>query len=134
RGAAAGAAGLPAAWPREALSQAEAACARAPSDGYCLTALGMAQYRLGQDAEAVQTLTRAERLNARGRDGTAGLALLALAHHRLGHENEVRDLLARLPQPPQTSKGPDDEEARVLLYEVELRIRGKPPPWPGGEG
>src|SRR5262249_54022115 len=31
---------LPAAWHRQALTQAEAACARAPTDRYCLTALG----------------------------------------------------------------------------------------------
>jgi hypothetical protein len=127
-------AGLPAAWHRQALSQAEAACARAPSDGYCLTALGMAQYRLGMDAEALQTLTRAERLNAPGRDGTAGLALLALAHHRLGHENEVCELEARLYQRLQDGRWKGDEEAEVLLHEVELRIRGKAPPWPAGEG
>src|SRR5262249_23593815 len=77
---------LPAAWHRQALSQAEAACAQAPADGYCLTALGMAQYRLGQFQEALKTLAKADRLNSdkNGASAIADLTLLALVHHRLG--------------------------------------------------
>src|SRR5262249_30887254 len=95
---------LPPAYYSEALSQAEAACALAPGDGYCLTALGMAQYRQGKYEEALKTLTEADRLNAQrvgiGTNGSvpADLALLALVHHRLGHAVEAGKFKSRLDQ------------------------------------
>ncbi len=127
---------LLAAWHRQALSQAEAACARAGGDGYCLTTLGMAQYRLGKYAEALQTLTKADERNARELKGSApaDLAFLALVHHRLGHENEVCDILVRLHQRMQDGRWKGDEEAGVLLHEAELRINGTMTPWPPVEG
>jgi WD40 repeat protein/serine/threonine protein kinase len=135
-GAVARFANLPAAWHRQALSQAEAACALAPADGECLTALGMAQYRLAQDAEALKTLARADRLNAQklGDSVPADLALLALVRHRLGHEDEVVDLECRLYQLMEEGRWKGNEEAAVLHAEVELRLHGPLPPWPAGEG
>jgi hypothetical protein len=126
---------LPVAWHRQALSQAEAACALAPADGHCLTALGMAQYRLGRYVDGLQTLTRADPLNARriGNSTPTDLALLALVHHRLGNEDEVCGLLARLYQRLPGGPGQHGEEVEVLWHEVEVRIHGKPPS-PGGEG
>jgi eukaryotic-like serine/threonine-protein kinase len=129
---------LPATWHRQALSQAEAACALAPADGDCLTTLGMAQYRLGQYQEALKTLARADRLNAQKLGGgdsvPADLALLALVHHRLGHEDEADEFVCRLQERMQNGRWKQDEDAGVLLREAELRIHGTMPPWPAGEG
>jgi WD40 repeat protein/serine/threonine protein kinase len=115
---------LTADWYRLALSQAEAACALAPEDGYCLTALGMAQYRLGKYPEALQTLTRADRLNAQPKGGSApaDLALLALTHHQLGHQDEARAHLTRLREHLKSLPGSKDGEDGALLQEAELRI------------
>jgi WD40 repeat protein/serine/threonine protein kinase len=115
---------LTADWYRLALSQAEAACALATEDGYCLTAFGMVQYRLGKYPEALETLTRADRLNAQPKSGSApaDLALLALAHHQLGHQDEARAHLARLRQHLKSMPGSKDGEDGALLQEAELRI------------
>jgi hypothetical protein len=117
-------------WYRRALSQAEAACERAPDAGPCLTALGMARYRLGKYPEALQVLTRADRLNATPKGGSApaDLAMLALTQHRLGHADEARDLLARLRERMKDDRRGQDEEARGLLREAELCIEDKTPP------
>ena len=45
-----------------ALRQAELACRLVPQDGEFLTTLGAAQYRVGNDAEAVATLTLADQI------------------------------------------------------------------------
>src|SRR5262249_46684456 len=74
----------PAALCRKALAWADTACDLAPDSGPCLTTRGIAQYRLGQDAEALATLSRAESLNrADPRSQPATLAFVALAHRPL---------------------------------------------------
>jgi WD40 repeat protein len=119
---------LTADWYRQALGQAEAACSRAPEDGYCLTALGMAQYRLGKYPEALQTLTRADRLNAQpeGLSVPADLALLALTHQQLGHQEEARAHLARLREHLKSVPKSKEGEDGALLQEAELRISETP--------
>ena len=49
----------------------------------------MAQYRAGTFAEAVATLTRAEKITLAGR--RIQLAFLAMAHHRLGNVDKAND-------------------------------------------
>jgi tetratricopeptide (TPR) repeat protein len=105
---------------RKALAWAQTACRLAPDSGACLTTLGIAQYRLGQHAEALATLTRAERLNQpNAGDLPADLAFLAMAHHRLGHQAEAHSALDRLralmKSPPRSAT----EEALVFLVEAE---------------
>src|SRR5262249_56690028 len=65
---------------RLALRQAEAACRLIPDDGYSLTALGIAEYRVGRYREAVATLERADRLkqDLRQSPDPPDLAFLAL--------------------------------------------------------
>jgi hypothetical protein len=97
----------------------------------------MAQYRLGQYGQALQTLTRTDRVNARRIDGSgsgpvpADLALLALVHHRLGHEDEAGKFKSRLDQRMRDvywgGRPEKREEAEVLLREVEQRLRGAMP-------
>ena len=79
---------------RRGLRLAEAACRHEPSNGSFLNTLGVAQYRCGQIALALQTLSRSDALNG-GKD-PADLAVLAMAHQDQGRPAEARDLLARL--------------------------------------
>jgi hypothetical protein len=78
--------------------QAEQACRLVPQDGAFLTTLGAAQYRLGNDREAVATLTLADQLMTRIDPSmmVERLAFLALAQHRLGKPEEARTALGRL--------------------------------------
>ena len=119
------------------LVQAEAACALTPDDGPCLTALGIARYRLGRYEEALQVLTRAEPLNtarppgrppgAPGEAHPSDLALLALTHHRLGRA-EARPYLSRTREVMKDPRRANDEEAAALLREAEAVIEGKNTP------
>ena len=81
-----------------ALRQAEATCESIPDAGYCVTTLGVAQYRLGQYRDAVATLERADQVEqaADNRSTPSTLAFLALALHRLGQTAEARAALGRL--------------------------------------
>jgi tetratricopeptide (TPR) repeat protein len=94
----AGQSGLPAACYRQALRQAETATRLAPGSGPCLTALGIAQYRMGRYEEALPTLKRAEQVNVEqgGFTTPADLAFLAMSQQQLGHKDEARAGLGRL--------------------------------------
>jgi len=83
---------------RRALRQAEHACRLVPQDGEFLATLGAAQYRVGNDREAVVTLTLADQLMTRIEPSKAveRLAFLALAQHRLGNPEEARTALGQL--------------------------------------
>jgi hypothetical protein len=101
-----------------ALRRAEAARRLVPNDLEILNTLGVAQYRLGQDREAVATLSQAERLNTalENPPSPAHLAFLALAQHRLGQADQARAALDRLRQ---SMKRP--EQARIELWQAFLR-------------
>jgi tetratricopeptide (TPR) repeat protein len=101
-----------------ALRRAEAARRLVPDDLEILDTLGVAQYRLGQDREAVATLSQAERLSTalENPPSPAYLAFLALAQHRLGQTDQARAALDRLRE---TMKKP--EQARVELWQAFLR-------------
>jgi hypothetical protein len=83
---------------RRALRQVEQACRLVPQDGALLTTLGAAQYRAGNDREAVATLTLADQLMTRFDPSVTveRLAFLALAQHRLGKPEEARTAQGRL--------------------------------------
>jgi tetratricopeptide (TPR) repeat protein len=79
-----------------ALRRAEAAVRLAPGDGGMLNTLGVAQYRLGDYAKALETLQQSERVNAAQRPFLADPAFLAMAHQQLGHKEQAQGTLARL--------------------------------------
>jgi len=83
---------------QRALRQAEQACRLVPQDGEFLATLGAAQYRVGNDREAVATLTLADQIMTRIDPSmmVERLAFLALAQHRLGNPEEARTALGRL--------------------------------------
>jgi WD40 repeat protein len=119
-----GAASRPDAEPsayRRALRQAEVACALIPHQGFFLTTLGIAQYRVGDDTAAVASLSEADRLKAAAPAAPfpQDLAFLALSHHRLGQVELAGAALGRLRRAmsqPQWARNP---EAIAFLREAE---------------
>jgi WD40 repeat protein/serine/threonine protein kinase len=108
---------------RKALARAQAACDLAPESGTCLTTLGVAQYRLGQYAEARATLSRAEALNrADPHERPADLAFLAMAHRRLGDNAGARAALDALREVMSKWPASTDEEALAFLNEAEVLL------------
>ena len=81
-----------------ALRQAETACRLVPRDNYFLKTLGVAQYRVGEYAEAAATMTLARQIRAEDQTEwePAELAFLSLAQHRLGKTNNAQATLGRL--------------------------------------
>jgi hypothetical protein len=62
------------------------------------TLFGVAQYRMGQDQQALQTLTRSEKLNrdAAGQSTPADLAFRSMAQHRLSLKPQALTTFDRL--------------------------------------
>ncbi len=89
-------------WPRPgayplALRQAEAACRHEPNNGLYLRTLGAAQYRHGQYAAALKTLTQSDKLHIDrfGNSDRTDRALLAMTYFQLGQKAEAAAMLAR---------------------------------------
>jgi WD40 repeat protein/serine/threonine protein kinase len=123
---------------RQALDHAQFACRLDGESLRYLITLGVAQYRAGQDREAVDTLTRAEKKTDPGDPDPAAAAVhafRAMAHQRLGQQGQARVDLARLrwsvhPQSP-WGKDPDATnfltEAAVLIEGAAEKKPEKPP-------
>jgi hypothetical protein len=114
-----------------ALRRAEAAVRLGPGDdGLILTTLGVAQYRMGRYAEALDTLTMSEsrkRLNfMRGGIQPADLAFLALVQHQFGKKDEAKATLGRLREVMKQPQWTNNPEAQGFLREAEELIAGKP--------
>ena len=112
-----------------ALRQAEAAC-RSGADtgvslGVYLTTLGVAQYRVGNYAEAVKTLSRSDEIISKrlGQSYPSDIAFLAMAQHRLGHTAEAGKLLDRLRQLLQQDRWKNDADSQAFLREAESLIQ-----------
>jgi tRNA A-37 threonylcarbamoyl transferase component Bud32 len=110
-----------------ALRRAEAAVRLAPGNGAYLNTLGVAQYRVGGYAKALETLEESEKLNAT-KDGSipGDLAFLAMAHQQLGHKEQANAMLTRLREVMKQPRWVNDAEAQDLLREAEELIDGKP--------
>jgi WD40 repeat protein len=116
--------GKPAAY-RTALGQAEEACRLVPRDGRFLCCVGAAQYRLGQESAAVETLTEAGRIAAETGNGSTSaiLSFLCLSQYRLGQIDTARANLSRLREVMRSRRWVQDVEAQALLPEVEAIAR-----------
>src|SRR5262245_47384741 len=115
--------GTPEAYAR-ALQQAEAAVQAAPQNGAYLNTLGVAQYRVGRYADALNTLTKSEKLNARNAGSLpADLAFIAMAQYRLGRKDEALATLDRLREAMKGLPTLRDRESRQFLGEAEELLR-----------
>src|SRR5262249_39833044 len=94
--------------------------------GDYLNTLGVAQYRVGQYPEALETLTRADRLNGAHSKTPQppDLAFLALTQHQLGQEEQAQATLARLREALQLPRWAKAAEAHALLREAEALLAG----------
>jgi tetratricopeptide (TPR) repeat protein len=110
-----------------ALRQAEAAVQATPGDGHYLNTLGVAHYRVGNYAKALETLEQSEKLNAT-KDGSppSDLAFLAMAHQHLGHKEQAQATLTRLRDLMKQPRWASNAEAQGFLREAEELIDGKP--------
>jgi Tfp pilus assembly protein PilF len=110
-----------------ALRRAEAAVRRAPDNGSFLNTLGVAQYRTGRYAEALQTLRKSEKLNTPTIGlQPADLAFLAMALYQLGKKDEAKSPLSRLRELMRQPRWANDAEAQSLLREAEEALQAKP--------
>jgi hypothetical protein len=99
------------------LRLAKGACRLQPENAAILNTLGVAQYRCGLMAEALETLTRTNTLNKEKEP--SDLAFLALVHHRLGQSDKARDTLARLRQVMKDLQQAENQESQAFLREAE---------------
>jgi tetratricopeptide (TPR) repeat protein len=109
--------GEPAAY-QKALEEAEEACRLYPEERHYLNTLGVAQYRVGRYQQALETLSRSEKLNATPAEGSrpADLAFLAMTCWRLGQTDRALKYLDRLREA--VKKRAKDEEAQAFLREA----------------
>lgn len=117
-----------------ALRLAQEAVRAAPKDGNILNTLGVAQYRVGQYREAVETLTESDRMNSaapavpsRRPQGSvpADLAFLAMAHHQLGQKQQALEWLDKLQESIAQPGAPRQSESGSFLQEAETLILGE---------
>jgi hypothetical protein len=109
-----------------ALRRAEAAVRLAPGYWPSLNTLGVAHYRLGDYAKALETLEQSAKLNAAQGPHPSDLAFLAMAHQQLGHKEQARATLARLREVMKQPPWAHEPEAPGFLREAEELIDGKP--------
>jgi WD40 repeat protein/tRNA A-37 threonylcarbamoyl transferase component Bud32 len=109
-----------------ALRRAEAAVRLAPENSFLLNTLGVAQYRAGRYADALNTLTQSEKLNAT-KEGSipADLVFLAMAQHQLGKKDEAKATLYRLRKVMKQPRWSNAAESADFLREAEELIEGK---------
>jgi WD40 repeat protein len=121
--------GAEAAAYRLALGRMEEVCRLASDNPSYLRTLGVAQYRVGRYPEALESLTRADRLEQALSPATppspAALAFLAMAHHQLGQEEQAQASLTRLQDTVQKPPWNRNEEAQALLREAQALLQGQ---------
>jgi hypothetical protein len=102
---------------RLALRRAEAACRLLPDRGSLMNTLGVAQYRVGFNREALATLMKSNELN-RGRV-LADLAFLAMAQFRLDQRDAALSTLRTLQEQMTRPGSNHSEEDQSFLHEAE---------------
>jgi Flp pilus assembly protein TadD len=112
---------------QRALRQAEEACRVEPDNGDIVNTLGVARYRVGQFAKAVETLTHSDKLNAARTKGSlpGDLAFLAMAYYQLGQKEKAQELFVRLQEIMKHPVHAKDQESQDFLREAEKLMHGR---------
>jgi tetratricopeptide (TPR) repeat protein len=115
---------------QKALRFSEEACQLEPENGNSLNTLGVACYRVGNYAKALDLLSRSDKINAQRDKGSlpADLAFLAMAHQQLGHAKEAEAQLQLLRERMKDPRWAPDTLDHGFLHEAEeLLAKPKPP-------
>ncbi len=109
------------------------ACELSPNDGIVLNTLGVAQYRVGQFKEAVETLSQSYALNRVSERGEqpADVAFLCMAYAKLNKAAEAKEQFRELNRLLKLGIWQSDRECPVFLNEATealSRIGAKTPP------
>ena len=114
---------------QRAMRLAEAASRLQPDNGYPLNTLGVAQYRVGQYAQALETLLRSEKLNATKTGSIPGdLAFLAMTYYKLGRKPDADATLVRLREAVKRAPPASVAESQGFLAEAEKLLGAVPTP------
>jgi WD40 repeat protein/serine/threonine protein kinase len=108
-----------------ALRKAQAAVRLSPGVGMYVNTLGVAYYRFGDHAKALETLEQSAKARAADGPPPEDLAFLAMAHHQLGHKSQAQATLARLREVMKQPAWAKNAEAEGFLREAEELIEGK---------
>jgi WD40 repeat protein len=109
---------------RRALDWIRTALQLEPNRGVSLTTLGIAQYRLERNAEALDTLVRAAKLDQAAEP--ANLAFQTMAEQALGHVEEAGARLNELRQVMRGQNFARDEDALSFLAEAQSCVSKRP--------
>ena len=84
----------------------------------------MAEYRAGRFADAIATLTQADKLYrlARGTSHPTHTAFLALAHRALGRAGDARDFQVRMKDLLRSEWWRRNEDAQTIRREVDQQL------------
>jgi serine/threonine-protein kinase len=102
-----------------ALHAAEEACRLDPQNGSYANTLGVALYRVGRYAEALDTLKHSDRLNG---GHPADVAFLAMAHARIGQIDSARREMARLRTALEREPWASDRQSQRFLEEAQMQM------------
>jgi WD40 repeat protein/tetratricopeptide (TPR) repeat protein len=113
--------------PTLAVRLAAFAVALAPDEQVYLNTLGVALYRCGKSAEAIETLGRSLKAG-KGRFDGFDLFFLAMAHHRLGHDDEARACFNHAAHWLRSQKSlPERHTSELACFRAEAeRLLGEP--------
>jgi WD40 repeat protein/tRNA A-37 threonylcarbamoyl transferase component Bud32 len=106
---------------QRALLQAREACRLAPGTGELLNTRGVGEYRTGDFAAALKTLTESDRLQSAQLKGShpVDLAFLSMTHFRLGNKKQAAEHLDRLRETLKRDRWAKNAEAQEFLKEAE---------------
>jgi WD40 repeat protein/serine/threonine protein kinase len=110
-----------------ALRRAQAACSLEPRNGTYINTLGVALCRNGKFQEALDTLTRSDKINSARRAGRhpGDVSFLAMAQFQLGRREEALVLLGELRRLMEQPRWSGNVEAQGFLHEATELIEGK---------
>jgi serine/threonine protein kinase/tetratricopeptide (TPR) repeat protein len=97
-----------------------------PESRAFINTLGVVQYRLGMNEEALETHARSDALYSEEfpTGVPADLAFMAMAHYKLGNADEARALLNRLREAMRDPRNAGSPEARQFSAEAEALLEG----------